>query len=65
MLTGLSILTKETILAELSPEVGSVGRATEAGVPRSRLMQANPWLYECGELHRDTWALRGIEYLRR
>ena len=62
MLTGLSILTKETILAELSPEVGSVGRATEAGVPRSRLMQANPWLCEW---HRGIWTHLDIEFQKR
>ena len=45
--------------------MGNARRATEVGVPRSRLSQVNPWLYGFGEWRRGTWFRLNIEFLKR
>ena len=45
--------------------MGSAERANEAEVPRSRLSQVIPWLYECGEWHRGIWTHLDIEFQKR
>jgi hypothetical protein len=45
--------------------MGNARRANEAEVPRSRLSQVNPWLYEFGEWRRGTSFRLNIEFLKR
>ena len=45
--------------------MGSAERANEAEVPRSRLSQVNPWLYECDEWRRGTSFRLNIEFQKR